>query len=209
MTGLQHQHGLAGELAGPQLVLPGQPVVGRQADHERLLADLGGADPALVERRRQDDGIELAAMELVEQPGRHRLLELQPQLGPAPLQRRQQVRQQIGGRGRDHPEAEAAGERLGRGLCQLAQLRHLAQHHPGLGDERQSRRRGRGAAAAALEHRHAKLLLELAHLGAERRLADMASQRRLAEMAGVGDCHHIVQITQVHGRSIGCVYRYN
>ena len=147
------------------------------------------------DRQRQQQAIERAGDELVDQHARLRLAHLETQRRIAPLQQRQHARQQIRRQSRDDAELQRAAEDVamagevdevaGGGEDALGALRHLKA---GFGDG--------DLARPALDQLGAELALELADLHRQRRLGDGALLRRLAEMAIAGEGGEITQLTQ-------------
>jgi hypothetical protein len=88
---------------------------------------------------------------------------------------------------------------VGQLACALRQRLRLAQQAPGA---RKQRRAGRGephAARVAHEQRHAKLLLQAAHLARQRWLRDGQARGGAPEMERLGQRDEVPQGAKVHG----------
>jgi hypothetical protein len=98
----------------------------------------------------------------------------------------------------NHPQAQDALERVAALARDRFHALSLLQGAPclrhdllaGLGEEH--------AALAALEERHAQLLLEVLHGCGQTRLRDEAARRGLAEMARLGDGDDVLEFGQCH-----------
>ena len=147
------------------------------SSNSRIALDLG-----VVDRQRQHDDVERAAVQLLDQHMRLRLAQLDAQVRIAALQHRQDFRQHIGRDRGDDAELHAPGQQpaamereirevAGRGQHPLGALRHL-DADVGQGD----------LARPPLDQRHAELRLQLLDLHGQRRLRHRAGLGGLAEM---------------------------
>jgi len=82
-------------------------------------------------------------------------------------------------------------------IRQPGKLRNAMQHGAGLGDDGLAHR-GQQHSAAAFYQGHPKLLLQLPHLGGERRLGDETGRRRPPEVAMLRHRHQILEIPEIH-----------
>ena len=157
----------------------------------------------VLDRRRQQRGIDLVSRQPLEQGFGHLLGQHQPHLRDFAPQRPQDQRHQVGGQGRNRAEPQAAGEGIAVGLGvvtdRIGLVDHPARHRHHLG----AHRGNLDPAVGALEQRDAELFLELAHLPAQGRLTDVTGLGGAAEMAEIGDRDDVAEIAQVHRRLIG------
>ena len=172
----------------------------RGGEQERLLEQWFRVQLIVVQRQREQGGIQLAIAQALQQHVAFFLDQQQFQLREAFAQLRHHVRQQVRAEGREHAQPQAAGFRIAaapRGFLHLVDVGHdppRALYHvlAGGGQHHLARR--------AFDQHDAELVLELADLGGERRLADEAGLRLLAEVAQVGQRDEVFLVTQVHIR---------
>jgi len=88
--------------------------------------------------------------------------------------------------------------RLGAVASQGDDLLALAQHAPRAHHDFLAHVGELHVVRLALHQLHAQVFLELLQLGRQRRLAHEGALGGLAEMPGVGQCHQILEILEIH-----------
>ena len=106
------------------------------------------------------------------------------------------ARQQIRADGRQNAQPDPPGERLLSAERHRAKLLDLGQDAAGLADNVLAGRGWRGAVAAALEDRDAKIKLCLGNLGREARLADMELSGRFMEAPAIGHGDDVLKLSE-------------
>ena len=108
---VEQQHRLAREVALAQAAAAREAVAGGQRDVERVAEQRARGEVAERRLEREQQHVELAALERRDQIARLRLAQAQPQLRVAAAHARQRAREQIGRDGRDHAESQRPGQR--------------------------------------------------------------------------------------------------
>ena len=198
MAVFQQQQGFVRELRHRQRFLPGQRMLVRRGEQERLLEQRLRVQLVVVQGQREQRGIQLALAQALQEHVALFLDQQQFKLREALAQLRHHVRQQVRAQGGEHAQPQRSGFRIHaapRGFLHFVDLGHdpsRALHHvlPGGGQHHLARR--------AFHQRDAQFVLQLPDLGGQRRLADEAGIRRLAEVAQVGQRNEVLQVAQVH-----------
>jgi hypothetical protein len=105
---------------------------------------------------------------------------------------------EIGPERRDESHAKLAGEGILAGAAQRLDVLGIAEHAARALDHGLTRNRQRDLARPPLHERDAQRILELAHLGRERRLAHVAAFGRPPEMPGFGERDEVFEVTESH-----------
>ena len=115
-----------------RLDLLGQIVghAGREGDEEIIVEQVRPFHLAAGIRQSEQDAVELAAVQRLAGGRAGLLAEEQLQIRPLRAEAWQQGRKQKGRDGRDHAEAELAGQRLARGADHVGEVLRLAQDPP-------------------------------------------------------------------------------
>lgn len=194
------QQVLGVQVFGADAGLANQRAVLRQGDDEGLVEQLQDFEIAVGDRQGEQRGVEPALAQALEQVRGEILAQEQTQLRRAPAQGGQQVRDEIGAQGRNHPEAQRAVERIAVLAGEVADLLDHGEGGARALDDLLADRRRDQVVLVALEQGDPEIVLELAQLRAQCRLADVAGLCRAHRVAGVGECDEVAQLLQRHGR---------
>ena len=93
---------------------------------------------------------------------------------------------------------QLAGERIGIAARQRDDFIAFIQHAPRAHHDLLAHLGELHVLRLALHQFDAQILLQLLQLRRQGRLADEGALRRLAEMAGIGECHQIFEILEIH-----------
>ena len=152
--------------------------------------------PGLLDGQREQQHVERAFVQLMQQLLRLRLADVQVERGILPAQHRQQRRQQVGRDRGDDAEVQRARQ-LARPLArEVAEVAHLGEDAgrplrdlPPLGGQPH-------ALGPALQQLQAQLALQLLDLHRQGRLGDGAMLGRPAEVAEAGDGIEVAQLLE-------------
>ena len=134
MAFLQQQKPLMGEHVGggrSGALAPG----GARREDELVVEQMEGLGLRILDRKRDQDQVEIAAHELPHQSLGDGLAELQGELGEAPLQLGQRRRQQIGRDRRDRPELQRPRQHPLPMLRVIKQIAHRGKDSPPAPDD--------------------------------------------------------------------------
>jgi hypothetical protein len=123
---------------------------------------------------RQQQEVELAALECGDEVERLGFMELQPKGGVGAAERGQHCGQQERRHGRDDAQAQGAGERLAQAARRRVKLLHRSENPARAPENLAAGRRHQHRFAPALEELELEEFFELPHLGAEPGLGDVA-----------------------------------
>ena len=152
----------------------------------------------VVQRQREDAGVEFAFAQLTQDDFGLFLDQQQFQLRESLAHPRNDVRQQIRPQRRKDAESHRAGFRIlaaARGFLHFLDIRHDPACALG---RLTSRGRQHDVARCALHERDAEFLFEFLDLRRQCRLADEAGRCRTPEMFVVGECHQVLEVAQIH-----------
>ena len=187
----------AGDVGGPQRPAPGEGMLGRAGELERLDEERRDGEARGRHRQRHERGVDAAVAQALQDLGRARLAQGERQQREFLAQGAQDQREQVGPEGLDRRQDEAAGERRAAPLArQHEQALRLGHHDAGLPHDGLPGRRQHHPAVAALEQGEAEEILQLAHLHAQGRLADVAALGGPAEMHLLGHGDDVFEIAQ-------------
>ena len=203
MTLSQQQKGARIDLLDADRDAPALFRVTGKDEEERLVVKLDRHELGVSRVGRDDRCVEGAVAQAREQPVGQILHQIERRLRQRLGEPRQGDRQQVGRDGRDHAEAQFAGEGIARRVCGRAYAGRRGERRARLRHDDRRPVADPSAAALPVEQTKAELRLELEDLTAQRRLTDVASRRRAAKMAMVGDRDHIFEVSKVHRQKIG------
>src|SRR5581483_6153575 len=198
MAVLEQQKALIGEIVELEARLAREFVALGDGEQERLLEQEFAVKLIVVDRQREDRGVEAAFAQLPQHDLGFLLDEQQFEPREAFADARDHVRQQVRPERREDAEPDRSRfgiERASRDRADLLDfVEHLARALGDLaadvGEQHLARR--------ALDERHAELILELLDLRGEGRLAHEARFGGAAEMLVFRERHQISEIAQVH-----------
>src|SRR6266581_3724424 len=179
-------------------LLPPPRVSGRNEGAKRLVIDRLGDDARLGDRQGDDDDVQLAALEQVEEGGGIVLGDVERHLRCPLAQQRHQRRQQVRSDGVDAAEAERPRQRIAALGGQFADPCRLGEDALGLGHDLRADRGQPDFAGAAFEQDHAEFRFELFHGHRQGRLGDEALFGGAAEMALASQGRDVAQVGERH-----------
>ena len=177
-------------------------MVGRHGQHEVLHEELHAFESIVVHRQREQPDIEPAVAQLFVHDSALLLDQEQLDLGEPFVQRRHDMREQVGRERGEQPDPEASCLRIGRSPGHVTDGVGLAQHHPGPLHHGFADGGQHDVARVALDQLDTELTLELLDLRRQGRLTDEAGLSCTAEVAVIRDCDQVAKVLEVH-RSAG------
>ena len=207
MAFFEQQQAFVGEIVEFQRGAFGERVVLRNGEQELFLEQEFGVQLIVVDRQREDAGIEPSFAQLAQHHFGFFLDEQQLQPRKTFADARDHVRQQIRSERRENAETDRARFRIARAPRDGFDLIDLVEHFAralrdflaDFGEQDFARR--------ALDQRHFEFFLELLDLRRQRRLADETGFRGAAEMLVFGERNQISEIADVHRITIDIAYR--
>ena len=170
----------------------------RYREQEGFLEQEFRVQLVVVDRQREQRGVERAFAQALQQHVALFLDQQQFQLRETLADARHHVRQQVGTERGEDAEAHGAGLGIAAAARDFAQLVDLGDDPPRAFDDFAAHRRQHHLARRAFDQRHAEFVFQFPDLRRQRRLADEAGVRGLAEMAVVGERDEVFQVAQVH-----------
>src|SRR6185437_7683943 len=141
--------------------------------------------------KRQQQDVDLVGGKRLDQVAGQILPQNEAKLWVGTVQCGQEQRKQIGPDGRNYSKTKGTCEQPSIVPRQTAYLIGFLEHPPGTGDDEFTNLCNNDGTAGPFEECHAKKILQLAQLGAQRGLRDMAPVRGMAEMPQVSNRHEV------------------
>ncbi len=148
---LQQQALLAGQIGSADSVALGQPMSRRRQDEEQIVEEREADDLTRSGNRSQQDQVELALRQQLQEPRRDVSAEKDLELRIVAAELRQNFGQQVRRHRRYDAEPQGGGERAGRAVRELDELLGECQNRPRSRDQGRARGRERHATARPLE----------------------------------------------------------
>ena len=199
---VEQQQGLAPHRLGPGAARQAVGMTVGDGVEEAVLDQAQRLDPRLVDRGRDDGGVEPPLAERGQQRRRLRLGHPDVERHVVGAEPRQRARQEVGRDGRDQPQRQPPRQPAAEpdGAFEIADL---GQDPPRALQHLGARPRQADAARQAFDERGMESRLELLHLLAEGGLADVHPLRRRAESAFFREGDKVRELSERYGHKAG------
>ncbi|OQA30649.1 MAG: hypothetical protein BWY57_02720 [Betaproteobacteria bacterium ADurb.Bin341] len=179
----------------------GPRMIDRHHDAERLVIHRPFDQPLLLQRQGNHDHVQITRFQGDQQIGREILLEKQRHIRRLPMQRRNQLRQQIGRHRVDHPQAQHTGQGVAPLRGDLLKFQRFLQHASSLRHNAFTHRRHPHIGGTTFEQHGAEPTFHFLDRHRQCRLANVAGLCRSPEMALTRQRHQIAHFRQGHHAS--------
>jgi hypothetical protein len=171
-----------------------QGVVGGHDKEKVISEEMDDFKLGHLERQRQQQHVESAALEFGEQLLGLCLQEIKAQIGILQVQLRQHVRQDIRGQRGNHAKAQRTAQHVGSMLSQVCQVAHCTEDRSGALRDLDAKIGEHRSAPAPLDQLDTERFFQLAHLHRKRGLTDSASLRGSSEVLVTSKCIKIMKL---------------
>ena len=169
-------------------------MLGRQCRQQGIVEQEDRRGRAAVVGQRQQDEVELALVQQIDQARRQVLDQVKLEPGIGATQTRQHARQQEWADSRDRAHSQRAAKRLPPSAGGTRKLLEIRDDLACTLDRVEAKRGQDDVALCAVDQRRLEHVLELLDAGAQGRLGHAAGLGRAAEMAMVGERHQVAQM---------------
>src|SRR6516165_4359538 len=199
------QQQILGQILRVDIALLDQRMLGRQCRQQRIVEQENRLGRAAVVGQRQQDEVELALVQRIDQARRQVLDQIKLESGIGATQIRQHARKQEWADSRDRAHSQRAAKRLPPSAGGTRKLLEIHDDLAGTLDHVEAKRGEDDVTLGAVDQRRLEHVLELLDAGAQGRLGHAASLGSAAEMAMVGERYQVAQMP--YGRQMLHCYR--
>src|SRR5215467_1348226 len=188
------QQQILGQMLRVDIALLDQRMLGRQCRQQRIVEQDDRLSCAAVVGQRQQEEVELALVQRIDQARRQVLDQIKLEPGIGATQVRQHARQQEWADSRDRAHSQRAAKRLPPSAGGTRKLLKIHNDLAGTLDRVEAKRGQHDVALGAVDQRRLEHVLELLDAGAQGRLGHAAGLGSATEMAMVGERHQVAQM---------------